>query len=302
MHCIISYVLLTYDLLVPRQTRQLTMPLKRTPPASPVPSTSETQHKQTTGNSDRSIQHYESAPDIPSLLLNITERKKRKHEGNDIASSLSEMFTTFSKGQEKRFDELKDSIIVNLKEQNEDLKKSVETMSSKFDEILSRVSQLEMEKIQDKKIIQMLEDKIENIEKKSKCAGIELRNMPKSNGETKENLSGIVKNVGKLLDLTLVDSDIRDIYRISSKDGSHPIVVELNSVIMKEKIISGVKKFNKSKAKGDKLNTTHLNSTQLKKPVYISETLTHNTQKLFYQARIYSKTHNYVYVLLDQSW
>ncbi|CAH2095763.1 unnamed protein product [Euphydryas editha] len=136
-------------------------------------------------------------------------------------------------------------------------------------------------------------EKIEKMEQKSRCAGIEIRNIPKTNKETKSNLCSIIKNVGKVLNVDLTDSDIKDIYRISSKDLTNPIVVEFSTVIMKEKMIKGVKLFNKSKMKGDKLNTTHLNYATATKPVYISETLTQKTQKLFYLARNFAKNSNY---------
>ncbi|CAH2258862.1 jg12565 [Pararge aegeria aegeria] len=228
----------------------------RSPPASPLPpaSTDVAQQAQSaivferTGNS--MMQHGDSAPDLPSLGLNVTERKKRKHDGLNpsTASYISDMFTSFSRQQEKLFKELKYTID-NLREQNEDLKKSVDTMSSKYDEFLFRISTLESERKQDKIIFQQLEEKIENLERKSRCAGIEIRNIPKSSGETKENIADTVKNLGKVLQIDLIGSDIRDVYRINSKDGSNPIIAELSSVIMKEKIITKVKNFNKSKPK-----------------------------------------------------
>lgn len=272
------------------------MPLKRTPPASPIPvSTAAANRVQTVENTDRcTMQHCESAPDLPSLMLNITERKKRKHDGenSNITSCMSNLFASFSQEQEKRFHELKNTII-SLKEQNEDLQRSVDMMSNKYDEFLTRITTLELESKQDKQIISFLEEKIERMEQKSRNAGIEIRNIPKTHEETKGNLSNIVKNIGKVLKMDLVDADIRDVYRIKSKDMSNPIILELSSVITKEKIINGVKSFNKSKSKDEKLNTAHLNYANPSKPIYISETLSQGTQKLFYLARKFSKTHNY---------
>ncbi|CAH2097511.1 unnamed protein product [Euphydryas editha] len=273
------------------------MPLKRTPPASPLPETSAGTVRRP-GMIDKdcfeTIQHCESMPDLPSITVNMSERKKRKHDGMNpnITSFITDIFTSFSQDQGKLFNEL-NKTIMDIKEQNEELKKSVDMMSHKYDEFLSRISALELERKEDKKIISQLEEKIEKMEQKSRCAAIEIRNIPKTNEETKSNLCSIIKNVGKVLNLDLIDSDIKDIYRISSKDLTNPIVVEFSTVIMKEKMIKGVKLFNKSKMKGDKLNTTHLKYATAAKPVYVSETLTQKTQKLFYLARNFAKNYNY---------
>lgn len=204
------------------------------------------------------------------------------------------MFETFSKQQNKLFEDLKSSI-QSIREQNVSLQKSVDMMSSKYDEFLSRISDLESERKQDKIKISQLEQKIESMERKSKVTGIEIRNIPKKSGETKESLSESVKGLGKVLKIDLGNLDIRDVYRINSKDGSNPIIAEFSSAIIKEKIISNVKTFNKSKPKNEKLNTSHLNYTGPNKPLFVSETLTQNTQKLFYLARHFQKNFGYAF-------
>ncbi|CAK1602454.1 unnamed protein product [Parnassius mnemosyne] len=275
------------------------MPINRTPPpASPVPmSSDDTPHTRAIDAMERTtILHCESAPDIPSLTLNVTERKKRKHDGMNpnIMSYMSEMFSVYTNEQAKLFKDLQ-TIVSSIKEQNDELKKSVDTMSSKYDEFLSRISVLEAEKKQDRYIIQQLQVKIENMERKSRCSGIEIRNIPKNNEETKENLCSTVKKLGKYLNVNLQDSDIKDVYRTYSKTGTRPVIVEFNSVIIKEKMLNEVKRFNKTKPKSEKLNTSHLNYSQKNIPIYVTETLTQNTQKLFYQARIFQKNHNYLF-------
>ncbi|CAH2211373.1 jg12086 [Pararge aegeria aegeria] len=166
-------------------------------------------------------------------------------------------------------------------------------MSSKHDEFISRISILESERKNDKLTIHQLEEKIENLERKTRCTGIEIRNIPKSSGETKDNMTDTVKSLGKALKIDLIGSDIRDVYRINTKDGSNPIIAELSSVLIKEKILSKVKQFNKLKPKNEKLNTSHLKFAEPIKPIFISETLTQNTQKLYFLARSFQKNYNY---------
>ncbi|XP_073967330.1 uncharacterized protein [Choristoneura fumiferana] len=209
-------------------------------------------------------------------------------------TALRDMFASFSKEQDRRFSELKTTII-DLKEQNSELTKSVELMSDKYDEFLVRVSELEAKRKEDALRIQYLEEKLETVERKHRDTGIELRNIPKTNGETKETLCNIVVNLGKAVRTEINRSDIKDIYRLKSKDSSEPIIAELTSVLVKERVIKAVKHFNKTKPVGEKLNTTHFQFQQPAKPVFVSETLTSKAQRLFSAARAVQREYGYAF-------
>lgn len=133
------------------------MPLNRTPPTThSVPQISNVNKvSAAVANvcpSEVGIQHYYSAPDLRSMMENITERKKRKFEESDScdADVIKEMFMVFAQDQTARFEELQ-STINSLKEQNNKLTQSVELMSNKYDEFLHRISQLESERREEKK-------------------------------------------------------------------------------------------------------------------------------------------------------
>ncbi|XP_022830972.1 uncharacterized protein LOC111359610 [Spodoptera litura] len=242
------------------------------------------------------IQHYDSAPDLRSIIENINERKKRKFDEGDIYNTdiIKEMFAVLSRDQAARFDELQTTISC-LKEQNVKLTQSVEMMSSKYDEFLSRISQLESDRRTDKKYIELLEDKIEYSERKSRSTGIEIRNIPKKTGETKHDLFNLINSVAKIADVDVNPECIKDIYRIKSRDSSHPIMVELTTVLLKEKILNNLKSYNKTKRPGEKLNTGNLGFRGPTKPVYVSEALTTKTQKLFYLARTFQQQYKYLF-------
>lgn len=261
------------------------MPLKRTPPASPAPQTPTAASRSELPTllavtSASPLQHCESEPNLREIAANFTERKKRKYEDEhlDVTVLIKEMFSTFSKQQDKRFQELKTSL---------------ELMSSKYDEFLQKISTLEKERKEDKISIKELEEKLEASERKSRGAGIEIRNIPKQSGETKESLCNEFMQLGKTLSVNIDCTNIRDIYRLKSKDASNPVVVDFTSVLIKDRILKALKSFNKARAKGEKLNTTHLNHSYQFKPVYITETLTHKTQRLFFLARQFKKSYGY---------
>lgn len=279
------------------------MPINRTPPPSPVPSTSSVmpapdavQTPLQSQIADAQLYHCESAPDLHDLTSNITERKKRKYvaEDNSIPMTIKEMFKTFSREQDKRFQELHSTISL-LSEQNKELKQSVCMMSDKYDEFLRKINSLESERKADKKTISDLEDKLDALERKSRLSAVEIRNIPKSDEESKESLCNIVGSLGKILDVDIDHLGIKDIHRINSKDNTDPIIVDFTTRLLKDKFIKGVKKFNNLKSKPEKLNTTHVNPVYQKKPVYITESLTHKSHRLFYLARTFQKSHGYTF-------
>lgn len=269
------------------------MPINRSPPASPLktPTVSAFVH------GEKTLQHCQSSPDLPTLGINLAERKKRKFEGGDaseVVVLMKEMFSALSKEQNQRFQDLQ-LAINNLTDENIELVKSIELMNFKYDEFLSRITRLEAERRTDKSTIAHLEDRIEAMERKSRASGLEIRNIPKTTGETKDDLCKIVRSLGETLKVDVQDCDIKDIYRIKTKDSSFPIITEFSSVMKKEKILKASKTFNKSKPKGEKLNTSHLQLKTTVKPVYLSETLTPKTQRLFFLARDLQKNLNFTF-------
>lgn len=98
-----------------------------------------------------------------------------------------------------------------------------------------------------------------------------------------------MESVGNTINLELTQNSIKDTYRIKSKDSSNPIVVEFSTVLLKEKMLHTVKTYNRGKTTAEKLNTGNLGLKFTNKPVYMSEILTNNSQKLFYLARTFQQ-------------
>lgn len=224
-----------------------------------------------------------------------TVRNKRKRENDelkDLKTEMRELFSSLSSSVSDRFNE--------IKQQNTELKSSIQFISDQYDSLLAKLQSMEDERTKDKRAITLLEEKVETLERKMRATGIEIRNVPKissnSKPETKLEMCSLVKSLGQAVNVKLEESDIRDIYRInSSKDSTKPLIVELNSVIRKETLLSAIKIFNKNKNRNEKLNSTHLNIAGLATPIYVSETLTYKTQKLFFLAREFSRLNGYAY-------
>lgn len=268
------------------------MPLRRTPPPSTLPAVMSDQVTQPPP------QTYDSdTPSERSGSGSVTFRPKRRRDQDDdlkdLRSEMRGLFTNLTNSVEQRFDE--------IKQQNNDLHASLQFMSDKYDSVLEKLQNLEEERIKERRHIQVLEDKIENLERKMKATGIEIRNVPRmtkddKKPETKLEMCELVKVIAKLVDVNLQDSDIKDIYRVNSnKETAKPLIVELNSVLMKDNLLKAIKNFNKERTKGDKLNTLHLKISGPPRPVFLSETLTFNTQKLFHMTRELARENQYSY-------
>lgn len=270
----------------------------RSPPRTPTellePSTSEVCAQVRAA----AIQSYDS--DTPSersgsgsTTLRVKRRREQDDDLKDLRSEMRGLFTNLTKSVEQRFTE--------IKQQNSEVQKSLQFMSEKYDSVLEKLQQLEEGRIKDKRHIQLLEDKIELLERKNKGTGLEVRNVPRMTNdpnkpETKPEMCELIKSMAKSVDIDLQHTDIKDIYRIESKKQTiKPIIVELNSVLMKEKLSMAIKSFNKDRPKGEKLNTKHLNIPGPTNPIFVSETLTLRAQKLFYMAREFARENQFAY-------
>lgn len=310
------------------------MPLKRTPPKN-LPakdSSSETVGTALTGETttkdiqtvmDPSLgslskpnvtkQKHDSTPDLRTLsklqdeeLSNVTLRFKRKYYEDNNSSNMEammaqmkSMFASYSQEQANQFGELKSSIS-KIERQNEDISRCMEFLSTKYDDMLEKIKNMELDKKKDKQRIQELENKVEALDRKLKDPVIEIRNLPlqlskDKKYDTKEELCQIMKNLGETVKVNITEKDIKDIYsKKTNKDTQKIVVTEFTSVIQKEKIVEAVRNFNKGKQNVDKLNSHHLGLQAPKCAVYMSEALTLKTQKLLFEARKVSRDNGYV--------
>lgn len=262
------------------------MPLKRTPPKMST----------TTTNLDVPITQSHSLSDpnlyVPSnsepTVSCVTQRNKRRRDCHSDKSDFDE----FKEYITDMLIELK-TTVCEIKEQNIKLQASVDFTAQKYDEIMTKIIQIENIRKEDKKHIQSLEEKLDKIELQQRAASIEIRNIPKRNGENKQDLNSYLEDICKTVNTTFKRSDLKDIFRIN-KNISHKstIIAEFNSVLTKENILKSVKIYNKQN-KINKLNTEHLKIAGPKLPLYFSENLTSKNRRLFYLAREHATQENY---------
>ncbi|XP_014360027.2 uncharacterized protein LOC106712093 [Papilio machaon] len=252
------------------------MPLKRTPPKSPHVATLDVHPLQTHSQSDPSISVTHNPETITTKTM---QRVKRKRDRSAEQSELDDFRTTI-------MDILKElqSTVSEIKEQNVKLQESVDFTAHKYDEILTKMKQMEEARREDKKYILSLEYKIDKLEQQSRATSVEIRNLPKRNGETKQNLLDTLNDIYKAIKLPPQVSDVKDIFRNNNKTSTPTVIVEFGTVKNKESLLQHIKKFNKENS-NNKLNTEHLRIQGPKIPIYCSENLSSKSKRLFFLAR-----------------
>ncbi|CAG9790279.1 unnamed protein product [Diatraea saccharalis] len=162
----------------------------------------------------------------------------------------------------------------NIQKCNQELEKSLEFVSKQFEDMRTRTKKLEKDKKENQACILSLEAKIQELQRMSRSAAVEVRNIPQKDRESTADLTRIMSGIGKALNLSLQPGDLRDMYRGPGKPGTNRnIVVEFNGVQMKYDLLTSVRNFNRSRKPEDKLNTQLIGLTSGRTPIYIDEHL-----------------------------
>lgn len=236
---------------------------------------------------------------------NVTRRVKRKidplpsslrpENSNPNLEEIKSLILESNRQQDAKFNSL-NAAMTSVMSQNAEIHKSIEFMSQKYDDLLSKMNTLQHENNEYKSRITTLESKLEHLERNSKAScveNVEIRNVPKSETEKKDTLLNLVKNVGSALQENIQDSDIRDIYRIKTKESTvGSIVVEFTTIGKKDNLIKACRTYNKN-YKDQPFSTAQINYSGPCKPIYIAESLTKKAQHLHYLARQFKRTHKY---------
>lgn len=239
----------------------------------------------------------ENEPSASAATRNTAMRNKRKlRDIEDSIMSNKDFMTVFNKWQAEQ--DLKFTALLQslneLKAQNSDIKKSVEFISIKYDEMMEKMLSLETERQEYKKSIATLESKIEALERNTRITSVEIRNIPMKEKENRESLYKIALNIGSALDIPVQSSDIKNTFRVNKKSASKPIIVDFTTVAMKDKFINCFKKYNQRSTK-EKLNTEKIKIEGPANRIFISENLTDKTRKLFYQAREFARANTFTF-------
>lgn len=224
--------------------------------------------------------------------------KKRRDEGESNHSALMEdiktMIADLLAPQRKELSMI-NSNLHEIKTVNQKIEQSMDFLAKQNEELQKKITVLETQAKKDREHINMLEDKMEEIQRSSRKTCLEIKNVPSRRMETKDDLINLVTSLSKSVNCIIEKSDIKDIFRIQgrkSEERNTPIIVETSSTLTKNDFLKSCKSFNiKNK---EKLRAKHLGLTiNEDTPVFVSEYLTVKGARLYFLARDLSKTKHY---------
>ena len=254
-----------------------------------------------------------SEPDVSKAssqeFINISTRIKRRHPDIDdfeqqfstfkdeIKSLLTSMFESWKKDQEcsmskivREISEVKNQH-ETIKEEMREMERSVDFMSTKFTDQDTKLKNLEQMHHDYNLHIQTLEESIDELQRISRLSKLEIKNLPKTTGETKDSIGTMLLKMAHTVDVSMSQSDVRDVYRLPIK-GSNTVIAEMASPMLKSKLVTAVRKYNTSN-KQNQLNTKCLGFTNDPLPIYVSDNLTPKSRRLHFLARDFAKSNEY---------
>lgn len=259
--------------------------------------------------------HSVSETDIPNFLAKESDNPPRRNSvkrlrvedniGQDpwkiFKEEIKEMIECMSEKQTTRLDKLEKSIL-GIKKQNDlihnsnsDLKKSMDLVSDQMREIQNKITNLEGERKAMTKQIDIMDMKIENLERINKKTRIEIRNVPKRQKEGKRDLYNLIERLHSSID-TQDKTDayqLRDVYRLPSKPNAtaSTVVAEFSNTLAKDNFLGKVKRYMRNKF--EQLSSKHLGINETQTFIYVSEHLSMKATRLFFLARDFAKTEGF---------
>lgn len=258
------------------------------------------------------LTHSVSESDVPYLLEQdtipfVTQRAKRPRETccedsllkfkEEVKSMIQDMNNNQNLILNKLIGDIAEIKTQNstIQKSNHDIEKSLQFLSDQFDNMSTRVGALEKERKEHLLHISTLEAKVEEMQRSLKSTTVEIRNVPSQPKlESVTDLTNIVLNTCKVLDVNAQISDIKDVFRVKGKAGSTTIVTDFTRVTKQQEVVKSAKTYNKAHPT-DRLNSNHIGIPGLSTPIYISEGLTAKGRRLLYLARDFASSTGYKY-------
>lgn len=212
----------------------------------------------------------------------------------EFKEDITKLIQALGESQKKEVQSILPTLQI-IQNSNLNIENSISFLSAQNEELFRKIEQLEKKAKEDKDYIIILEDKLENLQMGCRKSNLEIKNVPRRNNESKEDLVNMALCLSSTIGGQLSKNDIKDIYRVRGKAESNnpPIVLETSSTLLKADILKLCKAYNTT-TKG-KLCAKHLGAryTNDDIPIYVSEQLTAKGSRLYFRARDLAKSKQY---------
>lgn len=185
----------------------------------------------------------------------------------------------------------------DIQQSNKNIEGSMAALIAQNEIYKNKIEKLENRATEDRKLIAILEDRIEDLQKGMRKTCFEVKNVPRKENETRDDLVEMITCLSKNIGCDLNKKDIKDIYRVrvkKEKVKNTPIIVETGSTILKNDFLKVAKAFNVRH--NGKICAKHLGLRSAEDtPVFINEHLTAKAARLFFLGRDLVKSKVYKY-------
>lgn len=243
------------------------------------------------------LMSYGSDSDLNLNKGRKTFRMKRPHDNDDSSKfvefegRLMSMLCDWKTDQNSRLDSIQSSLqevnrqILDVQKTNAEIERSICSLSENYEEVKLKIEHLELTSQSYEQRIRQLEVQNEELLRKSSLNILEIRNIPIVPEETQGILMNSVIKLFTAVGVNIDSTAIFDIRRISNlgKAGVTPILVTLNSIILKNRIIKAVRTFNSQNK--EKINTSFLLLNDKQQVIYVYEHLPPKTRRLHFLGR-----------------
>ncbi|KAJ8737963.1 hypothetical protein PYW08_000558 [Mythimna loreyi] len=249
--------------------------------------------------SNISDQHEQTTP--PNYLARCYKRSvgdlyNYESDFRALKEEVKELMSSLMAPQQEEIKRIYQTLM-EIKTTNSNIESSMAFLAAQNIELKSKIERLEEQSKNDRNCIAILEDKLEDLQRGSRKANFEIKNVPKIAKESKDDLIKMTLCLSNEVGCIITKPDISDIYRVKNIRTSiknSPIVVELKSTILKSDFLKSAKSFNRKQ--NGKLCAKHLGfKTDENTPIYISEQLTARGARLHFLARDLVKSKGYKY-------
>lgn len=246
-------------------------------------------------------QHSES-PEIDSVTYRSSKRK-RCDCGSNFEAKIDQFISSITEWKQTTDQNLSSikSCMIELQQQsshliasNTEIKKSIDSLSVKYEDLCTQLSSNQIQTEDCLERVSRIELSTEEIDRTSRIASIEIRNLPHNSNSTPEQLLCIANLAFKKLEVVVSSAEVFNIHHIPTKSEHKTILVSLNSVLIKNKILRAFRQFNKANP-GNGLNSTIYGPEVPKQPIYIAEHLTAKARRLHFLAREFATQEQYKY-------
>lgn len=209
----------------------------------------------------------------------VAEGKLSLEDVMKVVSEIREAQKSSDKGYNDAFDSLESQLVENtnaLKAQNvnnEKLNKLIETLMSENNQLKTKVKELEV--------------RVEDLEQYSRSNCLEIQGIPVTPAE---DVLGIVKEVGKAMNVQISDDMVDACHRLGRQTGDNPpgLIVKFVRRFDKEELL-------KQRRVKRNLSTRHIGRSD-DRPIYINESLTPTRRRLYAMARRIQKEKDFKFL------